>query len=194
MREQPGQDRSNHRAGTDETYLRRIGERPLFFRNGIGDERPEGLHGDVGRTGKQPQHDDRCPQAVNVGHQYKSNRANDRAAKYIGPPPAKRTPCPVAQMTDDGLNEKARNGARDPQDRQLIETRTERLENTAGVNILETPDDLHAEESAAHVGDGSPRKFRYRCRRKIVRNFGDTGRLQIKPFGDLSRCSQEPVA
>ncbi len=107
-REQPWQDRGNHRSGADEAHLRRIGERPLFLRNGVGDERPERLHGDVDRTGKQPQHEDRCPQAVNIGHQDESNRAHDRAAEDIGAPPAERAPCPIAQMTDDRLNEQAR--------------------------------------------------------------------------------------
>jgi hypothetical protein len=54
-------------------------------------------------------------------------------------------------MPDDRLDEQPGDRRRDPQQGELVDIRAERLEDAAGVDVLQAPDDLHAEQAEAHV-------------------------------------------
>jgi hypothetical protein len=56
-------------------------------------------------------------------------------------------------MADDRLDEQPRRGAGDPQDGEIVELGAQRLEDAAGIDVLQAPDDLDAEQTEAHVPD-----------------------------------------
>jgi hypothetical protein len=80
--------------------------------------------------------------------------------------PSERPPGAVAPMPDQRLDEQPGDRRRDPQDRQLVELGTERLEDPAGAAVLQSPDDLHSEQAAAHVPDLPDRQPRPPRRRR----------------------------
>jgi hypothetical protein len=88
-----------------------------------------------------------------VGRQDQRDRRQDRAIQQIGPATAQSPPGPVAQMADDRLHQETRDRRGDPQDGQFVDVRAQGLEDPAGVDVLQTPHDLHAEQAAAHVPD-----------------------------------------
>jgi hypothetical protein len=88
-------------------------------------------------------------------------------------------------MADDRLDQQSGDRRRDPQDRQLVDVRAERLEDAAGVDVLQAPDDLHAEQATAHVGQRHARQRHV----PIVKPGRRHVRLQSPSFDALSRVS-----
>ena len=62
-------------------------------------------------------------------------------------------PRPVAQMTDDGLDEQAREGRCNPKQGDVILGRTQRLEDAGHVAALQGKAELNAQETETHVPD-----------------------------------------
>ena len=73
--------------------------------------------------------------------------------KEIGPAPPEAAPGAIAVMADDRLDQQARQRRGDPQDGQAVDLGPQRLEDAAGVGVLQAEADLDAEEADAHVPD-----------------------------------------
>ena len=71
----------------------------------------------------------------------------------VGPPPPQPAPRAVAERADDRLHEQAGQRRREPEDRDAIGLRAERLVDGAHVPHLQAPAELDAEEPEAHVPD-----------------------------------------
>src|SRR5205085_12164697 len=71
----------------------------------------------------------------------------------------------VRQVADDRLDQQAGERRRDPQGREIVEARSQRLEDPAHVRILEREADLYAEKTEGDIpqpGKRLPRLLRHR--------------------------------
>ena len=149
----PGQGGSHDRADTDKETLHRETQGALIFRQVIADERPERLHRDIDARIHDPQHAGRHPQVGRVRHHEKRQGCQDGAEQEKRPPAAQAIPGAVAHVSDDRLHDQAGDRGRNPQDGQILDFRTQRLEDPADVGILQGEAKLDAEESKTHVPD-----------------------------------------
>src|SRR6187401_3227348 len=93
-------------------------------------------------------------------HDNERQRSEDRADEEVGPAPAEPGPGAVAQVSDDGLDDEPGDRRRDPEQRDVFNLGTERLEDPAHVGVLEREAELNPEEPEAHVPDVPEREPR----------------------------------
>ena len=162
MIEHVGEDRSDHRAGADEGGLECIAGGMLVLAQHVADEGAERLHRDVEAGVEHPQQDRGEQQGGSKRHHQQGKRGEDRATEEIGAAAAQPAePGTVGQMPDDRLDEQAGQRRGDPQYRQVVEARSERLEDAAHVRVLEGEADLNAEKSERDVLQAGERLARF---------------------------------
>ena len=120
-------------------------------------------------------------------HQEQRQRRKERAGEEIGAAPAEPPePGAVGEVADDRLNEEAGQGRRDPQHRQLVEARAQRLEDAAHVRTLQREADLDSEESEGDVDQPGKRLPRFLHCRRLVHSFALPA---AKLAGGSARCN-----
>ncbi len=82
--------------------------------------------------------------------------ASTAPARKIRPPPAEARPGAVAEMPDERLHQQPGQRRGDPHQAELVERRAERLEDAAGVGVLQRETDLDAEEAERQVPQAPP--------------------------------------
>jgi hypothetical protein len=81
-------------------------------------------------------------------------------------------------MPDDRLNEQASDRTGDPQNGQFFQIGAERLKNAARIDVLQTPNDLYAEQAKAHVRHRSRRNSE--IRQCFARSPGLGSRIRLQ--------------
>ncbi len=135
-REQPGQKTRHDRADADEEALHCIARRALPRRQLIADERAERFHRNVERGIENPQQSRGDPQRRRIRHRKQRERSQQCAAQKIRPAAAEAIPCAVRVVPDDRLHDQSGQRRGDPENRNFIDLRPERLEDAADIGIL----------------------------------------------------------
>src|SRR3546814_7050111 len=88
-----------------------------------------------------------------LGHRHQRERREDRTRKEIGSPPPQSSPGAVTVMADQRLDEQPGDRPRNPEDREIVDRRAQRLEDAADIGALEREPDLDAERSEEHTSE-----------------------------------------
>src|SRR3546814_16820950 len=79
-----------------------------------------------------------------LGHRHQRERREDRTRKEIGSPPPQSSPGAVTVMADQRLDEQPGDRPRNPEDREIVDRRAQRLEDAADIGALEREPALDA--------------------------------------------------
>ena len=195
-REQRRQAARHDRAEADEETLHRIAGRALRRPKLVADEGAERFHRHVDGRIQEPQQAGRDPQHAGSWHRQQRDRGEDRADEKVRPAPAKARPGAVGVVADDRLHQQSRQRRRDPQRRNGIEARAQRLENAADVRVLQREAELKPKEPEAHVPDLPESQ----CRTCVIRHAratlgcGGTHPNVVGTCAAVHRGAQDPAA
>ncbi len=147
------QHRSNYCPRTNEKTLHGKACRALLRRQIITYKRPERLHRHVDRSIHDPEHAGGYPKDGRIGHDEQSQGRQNSAHEKVRSPPAQAVPGAIAKITDDWLNQQARDRRSHPEDGNIFDGSAERFKNAGNIGVLQGKPKLNTQKAKAHVPD-----------------------------------------
>jgi len=157
----PRQHAGHHRADTDEEALHGVAGRALRRRHLVADEGTERLHRNIDRGIEQPQHAGGDPQRRHVGEQEQRQRREHCAHEEVRATAPQAGPGAIGQVAHDRLHQQSGQRRGDPQQRNRLHVRAQRLEDAADVGVLQRKAELDAKEAETHVPYLPERELRF---------------------------------